>query len=219
MSATLIVLSKPAIPGQVKTRLTPKLSPHAAARIHSAMRQCLLNRLVRHCHPHPSSFILAQNNHDQDHCLTLPHPFQQIPQSQGDLGERMCRIWQQYPSQPIIFLGTDSPDLPKEILTMITKEVKEKDAIVGPVSDGGYYTLGVREYRPALLTNISWGSTKVLAQTQMRAKSQKIDLLNLPSWYDIDTYPDLLALIARIKNSKEHDLQVLYQELTTIVKE
>lgn len=229
----LIVFSKPAIPGQVKTRLTPNLTPDQAAAVHFAMRKCLLNRLSKHAKTEPKSLKIAQNEANQLKTaqnnpklppqltpkFQPPKEFTQIPQGQGDLGERMTRIWQQAPQTPTIFLGTDSPDIPYETLTQITKALTTHDLAIGPVPDGGYYTLAVREYHPILLQNITWGTQHVFSQTKLAAKSQNLSVNVLPSWYDIDDIDDLKLLINRIKPSQDNDLQILHQELIAIVKE
>jgi glycosyltransferase A (GT-A) superfamily protein (DUF2064 family) len=138
-----------------------------------------------------------------------------IDQGAGDLGQRLGHVWQAVGSGPVVFLGVDCPDVPGSALAAIEPALTEAEAAVGPVSDGGYWTLAARAYQPALLDGIDWGSDRVHAQTHAAAKAAGLRLIDLPAWYDVDDMDDLRKLRARLRDATEPSLTRLRQALDT----
>ncbi|MEM0915422.1 MAG: DUF2064 domain-containing protein, partial [Planctomycetota bacterium] len=77
------------------------------------------------------------------------------------------------------------------------------DAAVGPVADGGYWTLAARsaDRGAALLRGIDWGSERVLDQTRAAAAAAGLRLSELDAWHDVDDADDLAALRRRLANT------------------
>ena len=48
--------------------------------------------------------------------------------------------------QKLIFLGADCLALDEKILAKAADALKDKDFVLGPFMDGGYYLLGLRNY-------------------------------------------------------------------------
>ena len=72
-------------------------------------------------------------------------------------------------NQRAVLLGTDIPGLTVEILKDAFDALLEKDVVLGPSTDGGYWLIGMK--RPIdLFQNIEWGSSRVLEQTLAQAK-------------------------------------------------
>ena len=96
----------------------------------------------------------------------------------------------------ITVLGADCPGITEEILRDALHSLSEREAVIGPSCDGGYYLLGVRgdlsEGRlRRLFTNIAWGTDAVYAQTMSRMDSLNLHCHILPKLHDIDTADDL----------------------------
>ena len=70
----------------------------------------------------------------------------------------------------------------------------ERDCVLGPAADGGYYLIALRRPCPALFEGIDWGTPRVLEQTVDRLRQAGLSLHLLPVWYDVDT-PDDLAFL------------------------
>ena len=84
-------------------------------------------------------------------------PVRVLDQGEGDLGRRLDRVWRAAgTASPIAFFGADSPDVPDAALREIPAALAECDVAVGPVEDGGYWTLAARRYQPRLLAGIDW---------------------------------------------------------------
>ena len=124
-------------------------------------------------------------------------------QGKGCLGEKMKR--QIFKSQMnfknnkkknIIFIGTDLPNLcHMDILKTISK-LKNKDVIIGPSNDGGYWLIAFSQrfisnnnYLPFI--NIKWSHNDVLKRTIDNLSQQKIKIDFLNTKIDIDTLHDI----------------------------
>ena len=116
----------------------------------------------------------------------------------------------------VVFFGVDCPDVPGEVLAQIIPSMSA-GAVVGPVDDGGYWTLGCRGYRPQLLGGIDWGGPGVYDQTCRAAADAGVALGSLPSWHDVDEPADLDRLRRRLIGTSEPALQELEATLAAIV--
>ena len=66
--------------------------------------------------------------------------------------------------------------------------------VLGPSEDGGYYLIGVKAAHRRLFEEIDWSTERVGAQTLARAAEIGVDMIELPTWYDVDDGPTLRAL-------------------------
>ena len=66
-------------------------------------------------------------------------------QRPGSLGSRMGhllrRIRADFPSSPALLIGTDLPSLNRPDLLLAIELLHDKDLVLGPSSDGGYWLL------------------------------------------------------------------------------
>ena len=210
----LVVMAKAPTVGQVKTRLIGALTGEQAMAVHKAMLDCVLQRLGA-IWPVPSTSrcILAMNGADD---WALPGLWQRLEQGSGDLGQRMGYVWQWIGSGPAVFLGTDSPDLPIELIQSACGALRGADAALGPVEDGGYWALAAKQPHRALLENIDWGTDRVYHQSVSAARQADLQVLPLPPWYDVDSPADLAALRQRIAGSDDPALMQLRERLDQV---
>ncbi|GAC1468967.1 MAG: hypothetical protein NVSMB9_12200 [Isosphaeraceae bacterium] len=118
------------------------------------------------------------------------------PQGAGDLGERMARsvaVALNEGASRVVLIGSDCPGITPDLLERaFTSLVEDPDRVVlGPALDGGYYLIGLGRERPELFREISWGSDRVLNQTETVARSAGIPLVFLEPLADVDRPEDL----------------------------
>ena len=224
----VIVMAKPAIPGHVKTRLIGVLTASQAAAVHAAMLQCVLDR-VSHWIRHRSwSGVMAIDDSlprdgsrppDDQLDLSIPPGWEVRAQGQGDLGERLGRVWQALGGGAVVFLGVDSPDVPIENYDQAIDALKHGDAAIGPAVDGGYWTLTGRRFDQRLVSEIDWGTAAVYDQTLRAAREAGLCVVALPIWHDVDTPGDLDALRRRIERRDDPALQRLKARLDVVCKD
>ena len=207
---SVVVMAKRAVPGQVKTRLIGSLSPQQAAQVHVAMLECVLGRVAKDLRDVPETrFVVAldeERSSDSGLPFCVPGPWQCVSQGTGDLGARMANVWTHAGGGPTLFLGVDSPDLPAELLESALRGMVEYDSVVGPVQDGGVWTIAARRYHPDLLRGIDWGTDRVYHQAQLAARQANLRHATLQTWYDVDKPDDLAKLRNRIVHTSDPDL-------------
>ncbi len=213
---TWVVMAKGAVPGRVKTRLCDgpgALTPGAAARVHRAMLTCVMGR-VGGIPGRGRGFrgVLAVDGptwHDAGALpVQVPGGWTVVEQGEGGLGERIDRVWRQLGGGPAVWLGVDSPDVPAEHLRAAWAVAAGRagaHAAVGPVDDGGYWTLSASRRLPTLLRRIDWGSERVYDQTHAAARGAGLRLIDLPAWHDVDAPDDLHDLARRLNRPDPPD--------------
>jgi rSAM/selenodomain-associated transferase 1 len=223
LSAALIIFAKAPIPGQVKTRLCPPLTPDEAATLHGSFVLDTLERTKtavtrlklpfdRYLACAPSSTLVFFKIMEERQAVKL------IDQEGEDLGARMhraCETLFKLGYQRVLIIGTDVPSLPldyyKQALTLLEKH----DLVLGPALDGGYYLIGLNKPAPILFENIPWSTDRVLALTREKANSLGLTIGLLPEWRDIDQIEDLLALIeANLLDAKKPKHEQLFSTRT-----
>lgn len=125
-----------------------------------------------------------------------------IPQSNGDLGQRMLSALcyaHGLGYAPAILIGTDTPLLPAAYLTKAISMLDEYQVVCGPALDGGYYLIGMGQPRKGLFQDIHWGGSDVLQRTVTACRRYHLTCGLLKPLYDVDRPPDLLALAGEIK--------------------
>jgi len=68
--------------------------------------------------------------------------------------------------------------------------------VLGPADDGGYYLIGMKQPHAHLFADIAWSTGEVAAMTRARAAALGIELVALPTWYDVDDAATLARLVA-----------------------
>lgn len=124
------------------------------------------------------------------------------PQEGEDLGARMANAFRgvfEEGYERAVLMGSDLPDLQAEIITGALGALSEKDAVLGPASDGGYYLIGFRRdtFHPGVFEGVQWGTAEVYEGTVRALGALGIEAHMLQSWHDVDTLGDLIALIRR----------------------
>ena len=188
--STLIVIAKAPVPGLVKTRLTPAFTPGEAAKLAEA---ALLDTLkaVRATKAHNRLLILD----GEPNTRWLPSGFTVIRQIQGGLDRRLAAAFEEaaYADPgPALLVGMDTPQITLQLLTACWPTTE--DAVIGPATDGGFWSLGFRTPRNVRLDEIlfdvpmSTSETGAIQLDRLRAAGLKTRLL--PELRDVDTAED-----------------------------
>ena len=201
--AALVIFAKAPIPGEVKTRLCPPLTPDEAATLHGGFVLDMLERTTlavatlhlpfhRYLACAPSSALVFFQIMEERQGVKL------IDQVGDDLGARMQHAFEtmfEKGYHRVCIVGTDVPSLPLDHYTQALALLETNDLVLGPALDGGYYLIGLTRAAPDLFTEIPWSTDRVLALTQEKATTLGLKTALLSQWRDVDTIEDLHALI------------------------
>lgn len=132
--------------------------------------------------------------------------FSYMPQTGADLGKRMYNAFTACFAEgfrSVVLIGSDSPDLPREVFEEAFESLKNYQAVIGPTYDGGYYLIGFSKdlFSEVFFENMVWSTNSVYTETIRRFEQERISFHVLPSWRDIDTVNDLNALLKDCERS------------------
>lgn len=182
-------------PGQVKTRLARGIGVAGAARVYRSFVVALASRFATVADQRLLCFTPRERRGE---FTELAEPdWTLVPQAAGDLGERMSSFFGEAfhaGSDRVVLIGSDSPTLPVEYVRQAFERLGERDVVVGPTPDGGYYLIGARRATPPVFDNVAWSTPEVFGQTIERLRAAGLTYEPLPSWYDVDELPDVLRL-------------------------
>ena len=217
MSTCAVLFAKKPVPGAVKTRLQSHLSASEAARLYEALLLDCATAL--HETQAAAKVVAFAPAHAEDALRTLLAPigtFEYVPQPEGDLGQRMESLmqWAFARAERVVIIGSDSPSLPARYIDEGLALLREKEVVLGPSTDGGYYLVGRRKGESRIFQDVAWSTGMVFEQTLARLGTQTLGLL--PPWYDVDTPAEAgflkvhLEALARAGSTQgQHSLAVL----------
>lgn len=190
----LIVFTRFPEPGKAKTRLIPALGPAGAAKLQALMTENTLNWAKDFRKRLPVALTVAYEGGLEARLRSwLGGGLFYRRQCGGDLGARMAYAIQRAFSdgaKTAVVIGTDIPNLSERILKTAFDVLTEKDLVLGPSTDGGYYLLGVRSPKNVpwqdLFRGIPWGTTRVLSMTLEKAGTLGLSFSMTPPLSDVD---------------------------------
>jgi uncharacterized protein len=191
----LIVFTRYPIPGKTKTRLIPALGAAGAANLHCQMTEHTLAQ-VRQLQADGVAIEVhyAGAEFDRDLADWLGADLVYRSQGDGDLGDRMALAIKTAVDagyERVIIIGTDCPGLSADILQLAFQQLRDRDVVLGPAIDGGYYLIGMQRFIPELFVGIDWGTSAVRQQTIEIATKLGLSMGDLPLLADIDRPEDL----------------------------
>lgn len=204
----LAIMTKAPRAGQVKTRLTPPLSPEEAA----ALNICFLSDTA-------AAIAQVDDNARGIGCYTpvgaeneyhdiLPPAFQLIAQRGEHFGDRLIfavadllRVG----FASVCLIDSDSPTVPPRAFAEAVRVLAAPNErlVIGPSEDGGYYLIGMKHPLRRIFEDITWSTERVLEQTLARAAELKLDVHRLPVWYDVDDRATLRRLCQELLGPNE----------------
>lgn len=213
--AALVIFAKAPIPGKVKTRLCPPLTPDEAATLHGSFVLDMLERTKlavttrqlpfhRYLACAPSSALVFFKIMEERQGVRL------LDQVGEDLGQRMHRtsvdlFVKGY--KQVVIVGTDVPTLPLSVYQEALAILACSDVVLGPALDGGYYLIGLTQPAGKLFAGVPWSTDQALAVTQQNATTLGLSVGLTIAWRDVDTVADLQALITECREDNKKPKQ------------
>jgi uncharacterized protein len=196
----LVIMAKAPRPGQVKTRLAPRLSPEAVTGFYC----CLLD----------DTLALARSLGDVEVALMCPesdvtellrlagNKASVVAQKGEGLAAGLTSVFAHFAERhqrSTIAFNSDSPHLPPSVLKGAFETLATHDVVVGPTHDGGYYLVGAKAAHPALFARDGMGTSSALERLLSRARTLELSVGFAVPFYDIDVVDDLTQLAEELR--------------------
>ena len=205
----MAVMAKAPRPNHAKTRLVPPLSPHQAA----ALSACFLRDITENIRAAACSVPLAgyvayapagtealfDGMLAEGTGLVLADGSIPSPAGIDGFGRSLFHgvvslLGQGYGA--VCLVNSDSPTLPTAYLRHAAAALARpgEQMVLGVSDDGGYYLIGVKSPHATLFQDIAWSTDQVAAQTLARAAMSGLEVVTLPTWFDVDDAASLARL-------------------------
>jgi len=195
MKRALLIFAKQPVPGRVKTRLSPPLSPAEAAELYGCMLADTIGNYSSGNQCNTLLFFELTDGAEAFFRRTWPG-LPAFPQQGEGLGDRLEHAFAAAFAmgfQVVAAIGSDSPDLPPRYVDDSFRLLEEggTDVVFGPATDGGYYLLAMGRPHPGLFRDIPWSTDRVLERSEEAARVLGLRSVRLPLWHDLDRLEDL----------------------------
>jgi len=195
---TLLVYAKPPRIGLAKTRLAERAGPATARRIAGFTQ----SRTFRAAAGSGCDTVIyaAPDSTLRDTATTLwpAHLPRRSQGRHGSLTERLEKGWNDAPPGPVLFIGTDAPDVSPALLRQAVRLLARHDAIFGPAEDGGFWLFGMNKgpRTRAPFRSVRWSGPHAMQDVWSNLPVHA-NIGLLPMLMDIDELSDWRAWSAR----------------------
>jgi len=191
----LVIFAKDPVEGKVKTRLQSLLDIPTICQLYTRFLDDTLK--IGFSVPRTDLFAGVYPSLDSGYFdkAAVSGKLQLFLQQGENLGDRMQKAFADRFNEGyerVVIIGGDSPTLPKGYIE--TAFDCDRDVVLGPSTDGGYYLIGMNRRVVDIFEGVNWGTERVLSQTLDRIRERAVTLELLPVWYDVDL-PDELRFL------------------------
>lgn len=215
------VMAKAPQAGRSKTRLCPPLHPEQAAALSAAFLRDISENLALAAQSAPITRYVAYAPRGHEALfdgilapgtqLLLADGSGEMPDNVQGFGRCLLHAMRDMLAlghAAACVLNSDSPTLPTAYLAQAAHLLLApgERVVLGPAEDGGYYLLGATAAHAHLFADIAWSTEKVAATTRNRIHELNLDLVELPTWYDVDDRHALARLNREAGSAGKHHL-------------
>lgn len=175
--ATVCIFAKPNRMGLAKTRLARDVGWSEAQRINAfatarVMRQVVDLRWRTLLYVAPDAYVNRRHP-------AWPSHIERHSQGTGDLGQRLTKGFDEAPLGPVLFIGSDAPDLTRQHIWAAVKALRDHDGVFGPADDGGFWLFGLRKRvgSRAPFEDVRWSSEHALSDVRRNLEDARITYL------------------------------------------
>lgn len=199
-SDAVVVFAKAPRAGEVKTRMSPPLTPQQAAQLYAALLDDVLEATAAWARALGLTAVLAVHPPQARGELArrAPSGFRAVAQRGADLGARMEWAAAEAAAggaRRILLRGSDSPVLGAATAATALAALEQVDIALCPDRDGGYGLVALRRPCAGLFSH-PMSTRHVLADTLAAASERGLGVRLLEPSFDLDAIGDLRALAA-----------------------
>lgn len=200
MNKALILFTRVPVPGMTKTRLMPFLTGEECAMLHS----CFVKDIYEKAKKAGADIYVFFTPKEKKELLTelFDSEVTCLPQYGDDLGERMKNaigITLRMGYEKVVLIGTDIPQIHPETLRNAFDNLEDKEIVIHPTFDGGYYLIGMKKEYDSIWQIERYGTNTVIYDTLQHMRNERLSTAVGQMYYDVDDKEDLLHLYDDIK--------------------
>jgi rSAM/selenodomain-associated transferase 1 len=201
-SVCLVQFAKLPELGRVKTRMQPFLSEIESLMLH---KQLMWHTLTEFAKVTAVDFELwfdkdwTKKFNQDDFLKRISQQEIALNVQKGqDLGAKMAECFSRrlLDFECVIIMGSDCPYLNQSIIQSVVETLEDNDCVIVPAMDGGYALIALKKTDDQLFEDIQWGSSGVLAATEVVLKRLNFQYVCFNALGDIDE-PEDLQLLAK----------------------
>lgn len=100
-------------------------------------------------------------------------------QGEGDLGQRMKRLSERLAAGPLVYIGSDAPEVVTADIEAAFEALDTSDAVLGPALDGGYWLIGFNQAQRQHLPfkGVRWSTPHTRADTLSNLAGKRVMML------------------------------------------
>ena len=182
----LVIFAKYPELGKVKTRLAKDIGDKKALEIYTS----LLSNIIAEHKDQEYDLIISVLPKEKEQTFKNMFNVKTMAQYGDNLGMSMYDTFLKLTKyEKVILIGSDIPEANSGIITRAFKELNNKDIVLGPNPDGGYYLVGMNSPHN-IFSDITWSTDRVLQGTIQKIKTQELTHTLLEELNDIDTIED-----------------------------
>lgn len=221
--AKVLVMAKAPIPGEVKTRLCPPLSPAGAATLAAAalldtMDAVEASRPDNFGHVHGVLALSGRLTAAPDGSAIAARlrrrygsarHWLQIEQFGDDFAERLIHAHADAhdsdTAASVLQIGMDTPQVTPALLARCLDQLQIPgvDAVLGPAGDGGWWGLGVRHPESVqVLRTVAMSTARTGRDTLHALRRIGLNVAILPTLTDVDTITDAERVARLVPSSR-----------------
>lgn len=120
-----------------------------------------------------------------------------LPQHGDDLGQKMKNAIGavlRLGYGKVVLMGTDIPHIHTETIQNAFGNLEQKDIVIHPALDGGYYLIGMKREFTSIWNIRRYGTNTVMYDTLQHMKAENLSIAVGQMYYDIDRKEDLKQL-------------------------
>jgi len=199
----LVVMAKAPREGHAKTRLAGAVPAGGVARLSDCMLRDTIDlaRSVDGVHV----AVMCPSQDVAELAATLPG-VAVVGQDGEGLAAALASVFRRFAGagfRRVIAIDADSPHLPAAVIRSAFGSLDEKDLVVGPTEDGGYYLVGARAAHAGLFDAAPLGTASAYDALCGAARARGLSLAAARVWYDVDVAADLHRLAVDLRSEPE----------------
>lgn len=202
MNGCIAVFAKTPELSPVKTRLAATIGKAQAEEIYAHCIDAVQSVLENIDAPDwDIKWVLAEEAGSQ-HDFWQDRPYTKEWTGAGDLGERLYHVYSGIKRNydHAIVMGTDSPQISKEIIQEAIDKVSSGSNVIGPAHDGGYYLFGSSEnINKEIWTSVPYSSGET---RRVFVENLNKDVVHLKELSDLDVEDDISTILAEMPDQK-----------------